>query len=189
LSRCALALAVLVTASHARADVTAASTSVELFGGYGRELVKVGSNGPTAHGTGLGMRAGLTLPVGLYAGGTFVEHIGWRQTASDPRETSTYRGAYHVTYGGAEVGWLAPFRTLILRPYVGLGALFAFGRTAVGRVERKDDNAFFYVAPGLLTAARAGRLYGGLDLRFLMIPAQPTTVWAPAVFLVGGTTL
>jgi len=191
--RCALVvalwLAAMTHASRAQADERPLSPSVELLGGYGVELVKVGTSDPSAYGLGLGMRAGLVLPGHLYVGGTFVQQLGWKQTASDALGTSTYRGAYHVTYTGAELGWALANDRLLVRGYVGTGALLAFGRTAVGRVERRDDRAYFYVAPGLLTAARIGRWYGGFDMRFVMVPAQPTTEWAPALFFTVGTAL
>jgi hypothetical protein len=94
-----------------------------------------------------------------------------------------------VTLAGAELGWALERGALLLRGYVGTGALLAFGRTVVGRVERRDDGAFFYVAPGLLTAARIGRWYGGFDLRFTIVAAQPTLQWAPALFFVVGMAL
>ena len=190
LSRWALTVAVLLSSFAARratADERRAPTSVELLSGYGIELVKVGTNAPSAYGFGLGTRAGLTLPAHLYLGGTFVHHLGWKQGATEEGRSSTYRAAYHVTYVGAELGWTLERNALLLRGYVGTGALVAFGRTVVRHAERRDDNAFFYVAPGLLTAARVGRWYGGFDMRFMMVPLQPTAHWAPALFFVVGT--
>ena len=151
--------------------------------------MRLGTSNPSSYGLGLGMRAGLVLPAHLYVGGTFIQQLGWKQTASDARGTSTYRGAYHVTYTGAELGWALAHRRLLVRGYVGAGVLLAFGRTAIGRVERRDDRAFLYVAPGLLTAARIGRWYGGFDMRFVVVPAMPTAEWAPALFFTVGTTL
>jgi hypothetical protein len=41
------------------------------------------------------------------------------------------------------------------------------------------------VAPGLLRAARVRRWYGGFDMRFMIVPAEPTSEWAPALLVVG----
>jgi hypothetical protein len=190
----AVALALWGSACPARADERPTTTSVELLAGDGSELVKVGSSGPSAYGFGLGMRAGITLPARLYLGGTFVQHVGWVTTASSTTTSSTYRGAYHVTYGGAEIGWAFERHGLLVRPYAGSGMLLAFGRTDVRRVTRVDDRALFYVAPGVLTAARFGaraglrpRWYGGFDMRLIVTPALPTSEWAPALFFVVGT--
>jgi hypothetical protein len=181
-----LALAPLVTTAHARAAEPSVEPSVELLAGYGAELTTIDTNGPSAYGLALGMRAGVTLPADVYLGGTLVEHLGWMQTASDSTGRSSYRGSYHVAYTGAEAGWVIARRSLILRVYAGTGALFAFGRTAVGRIELVDEQVLFYVPPGMFAAARSGSWYGGFDMRMPMIPVQRTAQWAPALFFVVG---
>lgn len=165
-----------------------AHTSVALLSGYGFQLDSLLSSGVSAYRFGFGTRAGVTLPFGGYVGGTFVAHVG-TNVLGTRGGTSTFVAIAHDTYLGPELGYDFALWRLLLRPYVGGGALVALGKTAVGHASASDDNVFFYVAPGALAAYRFGDFFAGLDLRIPIVPALSSNKWAPAAMLVLGTEL
>jgi hypothetical protein len=162
-------------------------TSVALLSGYGFQLDSVLASGLSAYRFGFGTRAGVTLPFGGYVGGTFVTHVG-TNVAGVRSGVTTYVGIAHDSYLGPEAGFDFELRKLLLRPYVGTGALVAFGKTVVRDASVSDNAVFFYVAPGGVVAYRLGDLLLGIDVRIPIVPAQSSNKWAPAALLTLGMT-
>jgi hypothetical protein len=79
--------------------------------GYGTDGLNVG----------LGIRAGYTLPNHIYLGGTFVYHLGESVAAS----VVGYGTSVHVFYPAGEAGYDIHIKHVTLRPYGGVGVLFA----------------------------------------------------------------
>jgi hypothetical protein len=96
---------------------------------------------------GLGFRGGYTLSNGLYLGGTFVYHLGTSEKAPgfDGGEMET---SVRIFYPGAEVGYDISVGPVIIRPYAGLGALFATASFKSGSEESSSTNGSFALWPG-----------------------------------------
>lgn len=182
LKAAALALAVLLVARTAAAD----DTSIALVGGYAGEIRLAERAGSTSYGWGIGTRLEHRLDAGLYIGGGFVGHLGSRETAEDSTGVSTYRVVRHAAYAGPEVGWEWQTRFLFVRPYVGGGAWFVLGRTAVRDREIADNGLSPYVMPGLALGYRAAHWHAGLDVRVPLATALPAADGAPTLFLTVG---
>lgn len=185
----ASALAALVPllslASPRAASAEPTRKSVALLAGYGLPIDTFkGDMSPYRFG--FGMRAGLTLPFGGYLGGTFVQHVGTSRRGTRAGDERGYLAFAHSTYLGPEIGWELASSRILVRSYVGAGALLRIGRTVVGTSSRSDEDLFFHLAPGALGAVRFGGVFAGIDARFVVIPAQPTKDWAPTgMFLFG----
>ena len=162
--------------------------SVALLAGYGLPLEPFRGD-VSPYRFGFGVRAGATFGFGGYLGGTFVKHLGTSRLGT--RDGRSYLVTIaHDTYAGPELGWdFAISRRLLLRPFVGGGLLLTLGKTAVGTATVDSDRAWFYVAPGFLTALRFGELFAGIDLRVPIVPAQSVKQWAPTGMLVVGMEL
>jgi hypothetical protein len=102
----------LLAVSPARAEQapTAGKVSIGALVGYG---FKDGVN------LGLGVRGGYTLPMNLYLGGTFVYHLGKSQNVGYGDSTM------NVYYFGVEGGYDIAAGPVVIRPYLGLGAVTA----------------------------------------------------------------
>jgi hypothetical protein len=167
-----------------------ARTSVALLGGYGVQLdTLIRENLVSSYGPGMGARWGVTLARRFYVGGTFVTHLGTLSLASDTANDSTYRGSYHRSYFGPEVGLDVHAGPVLLRPWIGTGAVIAIERTSVRQFQREDDALRFYVQPGFLGGIELDRWLVGLDLRIPIVPAEEATRWAPTLFFVLGRTM
>jgi len=158
----AACLVSIFAASPARAEEspTAGHTSVGALLGYGfKDGVDLG----------LGVRAGYTLPMNLYLGGTFVYHLG--KSESTPfGDVST-----HLYYFGVEGGYDIYAEPVIVRPYLGLGAATAsatvpsstFAGVTVEGGSTSDTK--FGVWPGATVLYPIQNFFVGADARFLIV--------------------
>ena len=144
----------------------------------------VGDGFKDGYNLGLGARAGVTLPLGLYVGGTFVYHLG---------STQTFRGAdlrANVFYFGGEGGYEISAGPLTVRPYLGLGyaspritqANCSLGACVAG--ETSGDSKFA-LWPGATVLLPVGNLFVGADLRYV-VPFDTTDGNALGAFLTAG---
>jgi hypothetical protein len=140
-------------------EVTAKPISAAILIGYASENLKFG----------FGLRAGYTLPIKLYVGGTFIYHLG----TSTP--TPFGDASFSLFYPGAEVGYEIHAGPVWIRPYLGLGVAIArasfpavavLGATAGG----STSDANIAVFPGAtLTYNLTSQFFVGGDLRFLIV--------------------
>ena len=126
--------------------------SAALLAGYGF------GSAPNYYGLALGARAGYTLPMHLYVGGTFVYHLG---------STDTQFGLeikHNLLYPGIEVGYDLGLGPVVVRPYAGLGVEFAFATT--GNQSGSANNFAFW--PGVTVAYPIHPFFVGGDARFVV---------------------
>jgi hypothetical protein len=168
------------------AEETSARPSVALLAGYALETRRFVEGGTTSYGIGLGCRAGVTLPQGLYVGGVFVDHLGSSASAEDATRSSTYWGAYHVAYAGPEIGRDFDLSRFLIRPYAGFGGLLAVQRTDVRQWQQRGDHLGSFLAAGLLVELRLGWWRIGLDARASVTTDGGWNAWVPSAFLVVG---
>ncbi|HET9959626.1 MAG TPA: outer membrane beta-barrel protein [Polyangiaceae bacterium] len=134
----------------AAADILG-SVSAGALGGYGfDDALKVG----------IGARAGYTFPFKLYAGGTFVYHLGKTESLAGIDVKA------NVYYYGVEAGYdIDTVPLLIVRPYLGLGRV-----TGVAKVgDESSTDSKFGVWPGAAAIIPLGGLFVGADARYLIV--------------------
>jgi len=128
----------------------------------------VGNGFKEGYGFGLGARAGVTLPLSVYVGGTFVYHLG------ETKSTAAGDRSVNVWYVGAEGGYDLGVGPLTLRPYLGLGYahvraaspdVCAFGQC----VSASGSNGEFALWPGVTALVGLGGLFVGADLRYVVL--------------------
>jgi hypothetical protein len=138
---------------------------------------------PYGYNFGLGARAGFTLPFNIYAGGTFVYHVGQHRG-----ETSS-----NVWYTGGEFGYDIEAGLVTIRPYVGLGyAHFrqeassnycGYAPTCGGFVHNMGRFALW---PGVAVNAEfENQFFVGVDLRYVKV-FELLDADAPGIFLAVG---
>ncbi len=117
---------------------------------------------------GVGARAGYTFPNRLYVGGAFVYHLG-------TSDETTGRGgkvesSVHFFYTGAEVGYDVPVGPVVLRPYGGVGAIFATVSLTTGGQSQGDTSASLAVWPGFNVAYAIPRtpIFVGVDTKLIL---------------------
>jgi len=149
--------------------------------------VLVGNGFKDGYNLGLGARAGVTLPLGIYVGGTFVYHLG---------KSESLRGAdlkTNVFYFGAEGGYEISAGPLTVRPYLGLGYASAQSTqancTALVGCTAGDTSgeSKFALWPGVTALFPVGSLFVGADLRYVLLP-DATDGNAFSAFLTAGLT-
>ncbi|HEU4409783.1 MAG TPA: hypothetical protein VFS43_31310 [Polyangiaceae bacterium] len=144
------------------------------------------SERPDSQGVGLGVRGGMTLPSGLYLGGTAVYHLGGRaevvgRTASYPEYSNDPLRYSDVVlanafYLGGEAGAEFEVGPLMIRPYAGLGFHGVLSTTRqlqpTGQITEKSSfDPGLYVAPGLTALYPLPESYfAGLDSRYVITP-------------------
>ena len=139
--------------------------------------VLVGNGFNDGYNLGFGARAGFTLPLSVYVGGTFVYHLG--KTESTPAGDVNLR----VLYVGAEGGYDAGVGPLTLRPYLGLGYASATG-SALGLSSSEGKAALW---PGVTALFGLGGLFVGADARYVVL-LDTEDANAFSVFATVGTT-
>jgi len=87
---------------------------------------------------GLGLRAGYTLPMHVYVGATFVYHLG----ESEGGATASF------FYPGAEGGYELTLGPVLVRPYVGVGALVLHESLP----PQSASKMYFALWPGVMAA-------------------------------------
>ena len=146
--------------AHAEESPTAGHGSAAALLGYGFK---------DGVGVGLGVRAGYTLPMNVYLGGTFVYHLG--KSENDGFGDASVK----LYYFGVEGGYDIPAGPVVVRPYLGLGAatvkfsapninLGGFGSTSLSSSDTK-----FALWPGATVLYPIGPAFVGGDARFLIV--------------------
>jgi hypothetical protein len=127
------------------------SLSASARGLYGSAL---GDQDPSPYGVGLGLRAGVTLPLSLYLGGSFDYFFGESVTLDDIESSASLLQLM------ANVGYDLGLGPLTLRPSLGLG--FA-KRSADGAA---DDASNFVASPGAEVLLGLGLLSVSAEARY-----------------------
>jgi hypothetical protein len=136
---------------------------------------------------GIGARAGYTLPMGVYVGGTFVYHLG----KNEPMLGGDSK--VNVYYFGAEGGYEMGAGPLTLRPYAGIGyAIAAFSRPgySIGSVPLppvSGSEGKGALWPGVTAIFPIGNLFVGGDARYVVV-LDAEDVNAFCIFATGGMT-
>ncbi len=174
-----LSLAAFAGALPASAEPapTASKVSVGALAGYGFED---GLN------LGLGLRAGYTLPMNLYLGGTFVYHLG--KTESTPFGDVSA----NIYYFGAEGGYDIAAGPVVIRPYLGLGSVtikapspgicFDPSDPSMCTPSLSASESKFGTWPGATLIYPIGSAFIGGDARYLIVSESN----AFSVFATGG---
>ncbi len=146
--------------------------------------ILVGNGFKDGYNLGLGARAGVTLPLGLYVGGTFVYHLGKSQNIGGADLKA------NVYYFGAEGGYEISAGPLTVRPYLGLG--YASPRITQANCQLQacvagetSGDSKFAMWPGATALFPVGNLFVGADLRYVVL-FDTTDGNAFAAFLTGG---
>jgi hypothetical protein len=136
---------------------------------------------------GIGARAGFTLPMSVYLGGTFVYHLG----TTEASQTGDVK--LNLFYFGAEGGYELSAGPLTVRPYLGLGYASVMGSApgyCVGSVcgpEVSKSEGHGAVWPGATAMYPIGNLFIGGDVRYVVL-LDADDANAFGIFLTGGTT-
>jgi hypothetical protein len=117
---------------------------------------------------GVGARGGITLPMNIYLGASFVYHFGKTENVGGSDVTA------NVWLLGAEGGYDLGIGPLTLRPYLGLGyAHLSFAApacAAVGTcVSASDSDGKVAFWPGATAHFNLAFLYLGVDLRYTVL--------------------
>lgn len=104
--------------------------------GYGTGDMKVG----------LGARAGYTFDTPIYVGGTFLYHFGTGSVANAGGLSTSERTFY---YPAVEAGYDLAVGPVLVRPYGGLGVLFAKTTLTAGGAEASATDKQLMVYPGV----------------------------------------
>jgi hypothetical protein len=143
-----------------RADATSIGAAI----GYGTP-----GGDPNAFGLGFQGRLGFSLPFNIYAGGSFVYHLG---TSNEIAGVKTSNNAW---YAGGEIGYDIPISdsSFMIRPLVGLGGLVL--RTEIcsgGDCIKLGSRTSVYVAPTVYGQYDFGPVYVGADVRYVIATAM-----------------
>ena len=121
--------------------------------------VLVGNGFKDGYNIGFGARAGLTLPLSVYVGGTLIYHLGKTETTAIGDVTS------RLLYVGGEGGYDVNAGPLTVRPYLGVGYASLTG-SAGGFSSSTGKLAFW---PGAVALFPIGNLFVGADARYVLI--------------------
>lgn len=177
------AAAILSLSNGARAD-SARRVSVGLFGGYAAEGKTIAIGGASYYRTGVGVRAGVSLPK-LYLGIAFTHHLGSHDVAES--RGLSFDARYNSTLVGPEIGYDGRWSTHAwLRPYLGGGVLYEYSRTTLNGavVDRSHVRGQFTL--GFLAAYQLDNLFFGVDARAILSPFGDPTRWTPGVYVTAG---
>jgi hypothetical protein len=146
--------------------------TVAAMGGIGFNETKLkleGGNeskdGVSAHGAGIGLRGGYTLPMKVYIGAAFVYHLGGTKEV----EQVKYSGS--TLYLGVEGGYDLALGPVVVRPYLGLGYGTAKAKAEVGgRALVDESEGGLAVWPGVMARYQfTDMLFVGADARYAVI--------------------
>lgn len=128
---------------------------------------------------GFGLRAGVTLNGGFYAGATFVYYLGNEKEFSytsrfTPQISTEYRDL-GVSNLGAEVGYKFRSTRALIHPYLGLGLLRTrFGSGPLSNAA-SESKSHFYVAPAVsFNVMLNEQIFVGPDLRYTILVSNST---------------
>jgi hypothetical protein len=124
----------------------------------------VGNGFKDGYNLGIGARAGVTLPMSVYVGGTFVYHLG----------KSEHDVTANLWYLGAEGGYDLDVGPLTIRPYLGLGythfMVSAPDVCLAGQcVSVEPIDGKFSLWPGATAIVGLGGWFVGADLRYVVV--------------------
>jgi hypothetical protein len=136
---------------------------------------------------GAGVRAGFTLPLGIYVGGTFVYHLG--KTEGGPGGDVKA----NLFYFGPEGGYEISAGPLTVRPYLGLGYAnvmgsqpgYTIGSVMLPAQSYSDGKAAVW--PGVTAIFPLGNYFVGGDARFVVV-LDADDANAFSIFATGGMT-
>jgi hypothetical protein len=128
----------------------------------------VGNGFKDGYNVGLGARGGVTLPMNIYVGGTFLYHLGKTESVAGADVTA------NVWFLGAEGGYDLGVGPLTLRPYLGLGyahlSVSAPDVCALGTcVSASDSDGKVAFWPGATGLFNLGSWFVGVDLRYTVL--------------------
>jgi hypothetical protein len=160
LARCAPALALAAIAVSVSG--TAAALPLITLSGSARYLygASLGSPDVTPYGSGLGLRAGVTLPLSLYLGASFDYFFGASKTLL--ADATQLKLSTSTTQVLANAGYDLGFGPLTLRPELGLG--YSHASVSAGGVS--DGTSHFVAAPGAELQLGFGLLNVGAEVRY-----------------------
>jgi hypothetical protein len=116
-------------------------------------------------GVGLGLSAGVTLPVmPIYVGGRFVYYLG--DSASFSQSGVGLKLDSHYVMYGVDLGYDAELGPIVLRPGLGIGrATLENSSTTLG-VEVSSSDSSLYLAPSIALIIKLGLIYVSGELRY-----------------------
>jgi hypothetical protein len=117
---------------------------------------------------GVGARVGYTLPQHVYIGGTFMYHFG----TSDETTVAgkTVGASVSLFYPAAEVGYDVHVGEALIRPYAGVGVLFAHASVSgLGGTTQSATDSSMGIYPGVTASYEIPKspAFVGADLRLL----------------------
>jgi hypothetical protein len=152
-----------------RLSVLALFASCYLYAGTASAIspsagLLVGNGFKDGYNVGLGARGGVTLPMNVYVGGTFLYHLG--KTENDVTA--------NVWFLAAEGGYDLAVGPLTLRPYLGLGYahLAVSGGDVCGLgqcVSLSNSEGKVSLWPGATALFGLGSFFVGADLRYTVV--------------------
>jgi hypothetical protein len=133
---------------------------------------------------GIGIRGGKALDNHLYIGGSFVYHLG-ESTAGPTINGVTNSTSAAAFYTGPEVGYDFDLRSVVLRPYGGLGFASIIASSTVSgpgiqTTSASSSNTRFVVWPGfsVIWNPPQSRFFLGGDVRVVSVPDVAFSVFA-----------
>lgn len=132
-------------------EITSKPIQASALAGYGTEGFKLG----------IGARAGYTLPMNVYVGGTFMYHFG--SSASDV-------ASYKIYYPAGEAGYDFHIGRATIRPYGGVGVIFVHSSVSYLGQDKSDTNTTMGLYPGVTATydiPNAEGFYVGGDARLV----------------------
>jgi hypothetical protein len=148
-----LGTTLVAAVAGAEPAATAEHASVGALVGYATDDLNLG----------LGVRGGYTLPSNVYLGGTFVYHLGRSESVAGMEASAK------LFYFGAEGGYDIPVSSVVIRPYLGLGAAKMTGSVSGGGVSMDVSETKFSAWPGATLIYPINSFFVGADARFLIV--------------------
>jgi hypothetical protein len=141
--------------------------SFQLLIGYGFS----GAKPTNPWGLGFGLRGGYTLDLGLYIGGHVSYFLGTSiESANSGGGTGTIGAASETSLKtiefAAEVGWDLWISTVVIRPYLGLGAGIHLRESTTSLGTNTGSVGAFAFTPGASVFWAPGMFFVGGDVRF-----------------------
>lgn len=159
-------------ASIATAMATIDGTARAEGRGYPSAAALLGYGFRDPAGIGLGVRAGYTLPVKVYVGGTFVYHFG------STYDTTFGKASQSVLYFGVEGGYEMEAGPVLVRPYLGLGDMIGSSSIpptcapTIGCIGGDTSFGSFVFWPGATVLYPLDDFFVGGDARFAIVTSQ-----------------
>jgi hypothetical protein len=123
---------------------------------------------------GIGARGGKTLDNHLYLGGSLVYHFG--ESSGGSTAAGSYSSSVSVFYLGPEAGYDFDLKTVVVRPYMGLGPAIVTGSASGPGASASSSDTKFVVWPGgtVIYGIPDSTFFIAGDLRFVTVPGGPS---------------